>query len=216
MFRDPVLSASLAMSTLVSTVMMTTMVVGPFNLSQALGLKASLVGFVLSAGPMMAALTGFPAGRIVDRFGSQRMTLVGLVGIAGASVLLSIIPMRFGIAGYISPIVLMTASYALFQAANNTSIMNGVHPEQRGVISGMLSLSRNVGLITGASVMGAVFSLTSASSDMTQAEPMAVAAGMQRAFAIAAALIVFSLVIAIVSHVHSQRSFVTSRERIKP
>ena len=39
MFRNPVLSASLAMSTLVSTVMMATLVVGPFYLSRALGLE---------------------------------------------------------------------------------------------------------------------------------------------------------------------------------
>ncbi|MEO6754892.1 MAG: MFS transporter, partial [Chthoniobacteraceae bacterium] len=38
MFRDPVLSASLAMSALVSTVVMATLVVGPFYLSRALGL----------------------------------------------------------------------------------------------------------------------------------------------------------------------------------
>ncbi len=48
MFRNPVLSASLAMSTLVTTVMMTTLVVGPFYLSRALGLDAALVGIVLS------------------------------------------------------------------------------------------------------------------------------------------------------------------------
>ena len=41
MFRDPVLSASLAMSALVSTVMMATLVVGPFYLSRALGLDAA-------------------------------------------------------------------------------------------------------------------------------------------------------------------------------
>ena len=41
MFRDPALSAGLAMSTLVSTVMMATLVVGPFYLSRALGLDAA-------------------------------------------------------------------------------------------------------------------------------------------------------------------------------
>jgi uncharacterized membrane protein len=48
MFRDPVLSAGLAMSALVSTVMMATLVVGPFYLSRGLGLEA-VVGLVLSA-----------------------------------------------------------------------------------------------------------------------------------------------------------------------
>src|SRR5438552_17087767 len=82
MFRNPVLSASLAMSALVSTVLMSTLVVGPFYLSRALGLKAALVGLVLSVGPLAAALTGVPAGRIVDRFGAQRMTIAGPIGIA--------------------------------------------------------------------------------------------------------------------------------------
>ena len=50
MFLDPVLSASLAMSALVSTVLMATLVVGPFYLSGALGLGAAVVGIVLSVG----------------------------------------------------------------------------------------------------------------------------------------------------------------------
>lgn len=69
-FRDPVLSASLAMSALVSTVMMATPVVGPFYLARALGLDTARVGIVMSIGPVIAALTGVPAGRIVDRFGA--------------------------------------------------------------------------------------------------------------------------------------------------
>ncbi|MEI7535465.1 MAG: MFS transporter, partial [Verrucomicrobiae bacterium] len=120
MFRDPVLSVGLAMSTLVSTVMMATLVVGPFYLSQGLGLKTALVGLTLSAGPLVAALTGVPAGRIVDHFGAQRMTLIGLVGIATGSFILSVMTVKFGVVGYIAPIVLITSSYALFQAANNT------------------------------------------------------------------------------------------------
>ena len=108
------------MSTLVSTVMMATLVVGPFYLARALGLETALVGLVLSAGPLVAALTGVPAGRMVDRFGAQRMTIIGLVGIAVGAAVLSMMPARFGVAGYIAPIVVMTASYALFQAANNT------------------------------------------------------------------------------------------------
>jgi MFS family permease len=196
LFRDRVLRASLAMSMLVSTVMMATLVVGPFYLSRGLGLQTALVGLVLSAGPLVAALTGVPAGRMVDRFGAQRMTSIGLAGITLGAAVLAMLPARFGVAGYIAPIVIMTASYALFQAANNTVIMAGVRPEQRGVISGMLSLSRNLGLITGASVMGAVFAAASATTDITTAHPDAVAAGMRVTFAAAAILILAALAIA--------------------
>jgi EmrB/QacA subfamily drug resistance transporter len=195
-FRDPVLSASLVMSALVSTVLMATLVVGPFYLSAALGLDAAVVGLVLSAGPLAAALTGVPAGRLADRFGAQRMTIVGLIGIAGGSFILSMLP-AIGTAGYVAPIVVITVGYALFQTANSTAVMSDILAEQRGVISGVLNLSRNLGLITGASVMGAVFALASATTDITKADPQAIAAGMRITFAVAALLIVVALAIAV-------------------
>jgi EmrB/QacA subfamily drug resistance transporter len=196
-FRDPQLSASLAMSALVSTVVMATLVVGPFYLSRSLGLDAILVGIVLSVGPIVSALTGVPAGRLVDRHGTQRMTLVGLVGAAAGSSTLSLLPARLGILGYVVPIAVLTAGYALFQAANNTAVMTHLHPDQRGVLAGMLNLSRNLGLITGASVMGAVFALASGAADVATAHPEAVATGMRITFAVAALLIVVALVLAV-------------------
>jgi MFS family permease len=196
-FRDPTLSASLVMSALVSTVLMATLVVGPFYLSRALALDAAVVGLVLSVGPLVVALTGVPAGRIADRFGAQRMTIAGLIGIAAGSVLLSMLPATFGIPGYVAALVVITVGYALFQTANNTAVMANISPDQRGVISGLLNLSRNLGLITGASVMGAVFALASATADIATAEPEAVATGLRSTFAVAAMLIVVALAIAI-------------------
>jgi hypothetical protein len=87
-------------------------------------------------------------------------------------------------------------AFDVTQLANGGSIMD-VHPDQRGVMSGMLNLSRNLGLITGASVMGAVFTLASATSDITTARPEAVAAGMRVVSAVAAMPIVVALAIAV-------------------
>ena len=196
-FRNAVLSASLAMNALVSTVMMATLVVGPFYLSRALGLDAALVGLVMSIGPIISALSGVPAGRIVDRLGAPFMVIVGLIGMAAGSFALSVLPATFGVAGYMAAIAVLTPGYQLFQAANNTAVMMDVHPDQRGVISGMLSLSRNLGLITGASFMGAVFAFASMTTDITTAHPEAVATGMRITFAVAGVLIVVALAIAV-------------------
>jgi MFS family permease len=206
MFRDPVLSAGLAMAMLVATVMMATMVVGPFYLSRALGLQPAVVGLAMSVGPLVAALVGVPAGRLVDRLGAGRLTTIGLGGMAAGAILLSLASVRFGIAAYVAPLVIVTAGYALFQAANNTAIMVDVPPEARGVVSGMLNLSRNLGLITGASAMGAAFVLASAASDSTPDGPDATAAGLRVTFALAAMLVVLALVIAAAARRMASRS----------
>lgn len=205
MFRNPVLSAGFSMSALVTTVVMATLVVGPFYLSRALGLDAARVGLVMSSGPIVAALTGVPAGRFVDRLGAHRMSIVGLIAMAVGSCILTMLPTKFGIPGYIAPLVVITAGYALFQAANNTAVMTNIRPDQRGVTSGMLNLSRNLGLITGASVMGTVFALGSATTNIMTARPQAVAAGMRITFAVAAALIVVALAIAVGCRALSRR-----------
>jgi len=196
MMRDPMLRASLATSALVATVMMATLVVGPFYLTRALGLDAALAGLVLSAGPLVAALAGVPAGRAADRFGARRMTLIGLIAMAAGCILLAMMPATLGIPGYLAPIVLITAGYALFQTANNSAVMADVGADRRGVVSGLLTLSRNLGLVTGASAMGALFAAASATTDIGTAAPGAVATGMRITFALAALLIVAALAIA--------------------
>lgn len=196
-YRDRVLGAGLATSALVATVMMATLVVGPFYLSRALGLDAAGVGLAMSIGPLVAALTGVPAGRLVDRYSADRMTGAGLVGIAVGALSLAAVPAWLGIAGYVVPIVVVTAGYALFQTANNTAVMRDVGADRRGVVSGVLNLSRNLGLITGASAMGAVFALSSGAADVTTASTEAVSTGMRTTFVLASALIAVAMVIAL-------------------
>jgi MFS family permease len=192
MLREPALATSLATNALVATVIMTTLVVGPFYLSRSLRLPAALVGVVLSAGPLVSALTGAPAGRLVDRLGAARMTAAGLLAMLAGAGALAALPARFGIAGYVGALAVLTAGYATFQAANNAGLMSRVDAAQRGVVSGLLSLSRNLGLITGASAMGAVFA---AAAGPATRDPAAVAFGLRATFAVGALLIALALAI---------------------
>nr|WP_223534769.1 MFS transporter [Pseudomonas sp. GL-B-16] len=205
LLRNLLLSAGFAMSSLVTTVLMATLVVGPFYLSAAMGLSAVSVGLVMSAGPLVAAFAGVPAGRLVDRWGAQRSSTVGLIAMLTGACILPAVPMSVGVLGYLAPLVVLTAGYALFQAANNTAVMADIAPDQRGVMSGLLGLSRNLGLITGASVMGAVFAFGTASDDILQAQPEAIAQGMRLTFAVAAGLILVALVLGAISKIVSRR-----------
>jgi MFS family permease len=193
--RESTLSAGLAMSALVSAVMMATLVVGPFYLTHGAGLDPAWMGLSMAVGPCVSALMGVPAGRLTDRFGSGPMTIAGLLAMLAGCLLLALTPLNLGIAGYIGPLIILTLGYAQFQAANNTAVMSDVLPDRRGVVAGLLNLSRNVGLIAGASGLGAVFARVS--GDLSTATPADVGSGMQATFGVALALIGVGLFLAL-------------------
>jgi MFS family permease len=169
--------------------MMATLVVAPFYLARAFALAASGVGLVLAAGPVAAALAGVPAGRLTDRYGAARMTFVGLAGMAAGCVALALVPQSLGVAGYLGAIVLITIHFSLFQTANNTAVMAEVEAGRRGVVSGVLNVSRNLGFLTGASVMGTAFAWGSGGAGILTASPADVAQGLRLTFLLGGAVI---------------------------
>jgi MFS family permease len=197
MFRDRLLVSGLATSALIAAIMMATLLVGPFYLAIALGLSPVMVGLALAAGPCVAALAGMPAGRLTDRFGERPMRLVGLATLGLGCLLLSLVPPALGVAGYVTAIAVTTLGYAMFQTANNTAVMADIPAHRRGVIAGLLNLSRNLGFFTGASVLGAVFASTLPTNGIGATTPEAVAHGLHVTFAIALSLAGLGLLIAL-------------------
>ena len=182
--KDGPLCCGLAMSALIAAVIMATFVVGPFYLSRGLGLDAAWMGLAMAVGPCVAAVTGIPAGRLTDRLGSQRVIMAGLGLLLCGALLLSF---TSGLLAYLGALVVLTCGYSLFQAANNTAVMSDVEPARRGSVSGLLNLSRNLGLIGGASALGAVFAW--ATPEVTHASAQSVATGLHTTFGVAVALI---------------------------
>jgi MFS family permease len=178
---------------LVATVMMTTLVVGPFYLGLGLGLKETLVGFLMAIGPVISIFSGVPSGRLVDAWGSSRVLAIGLALMAAGAFLLAFLPNIMGVVGYVLSIIVLTPGYQLFQSANNTAALANVPADRRGTISGLLSLSRNIGLIGGASVMGAVFAFGVGTEKLAHAGPAAIASGMQLTFLLAGAIIAVAI-----------------------
>ena len=187
LLRHPPVAAGLLSIALASAIVMTTLVVGPFYLTGVLGLDTAIAGLVMTIGPAVSALVGLPAGRIVDRRGPGPVSLVGLSALLAGTLAMAILPGAIGLPGYICSLVVITSGYALFQAANTTALLAGASRDQRGVISALLSLGRNVGLITGASAMGALFALA---SDGTAAGGQH---GLQLVFAVASGFVATAL-----------------------
>lgn len=205
LFRERTISSGCAMSALTTAVAMTTLIVGPFYLTAALALAPTTVGVVMSIGPLMAALMGVPAGHAVDRLGTRRIAIAGLSAMVAGCVTLATVPVAFGVFGYGVPLALTTAGYASFQAANQTAVMAGAAPDQRGVVAGLLNLARNLGLIIGASAIGTVFACASGAVDLAHAPAAAVASGAHTAFGVAALLATGALLLALATTRHRSR-----------
>jgi MFS family permease len=185
--------AGLTANFLVANVMMATLVVGPFYLAVALGLQEAIVGLVMSVGPVLSICTGVPSGRLVDSWGGQRVLTLGLGTLAAGALSLSVLPATFGVVGYIAAIAILTPGYQMFQSANNVMVMADVSADQRGAVSGLLGLSRNIGLISGASVMGAVFSAGVGSTAIEEAAEAAIVDGLRITFMLGGLSILIAL-----------------------
>lgn len=183
---------NLVVNVLVAAVMMTTLVVGPFFLGMALGLATGQVGLVMAIGPAISIVTGIPSGRLVDAWGARLVLSIGLVLLTFGAALLAVLPSPLGVWGYGFAIVVLTPGYQLFQAANNTLALADIAPRQRGTVSGLLGLSRNIGLLAGASAMGAVFAWGVGAAELAQATAAAIATGMQLTFVLATGLMLLA------------------------
>lgn len=180
---------------LVAAVMMTTLVVGPFYLGLGLGLTELTVGLVMAIGPVTSIVSGIPSGRMVDALGARRVLGIGLMLLVMATFLLSFLPQAISVVGYGLGIAILAIGYQLFQAATNTAVLGQVPKEHRGGVSGLLSLSRNLGLIAGAAGLGAVFALTAATGDLGLASPGGVSTSLRITFLLAGGMMMIALMV---------------------
>ncbi len=204
--RDRATATALATSLLVATVMMSTLVVGPFYLAFGLGLDEALVGLVMAVGPVTAAVSGIVAGRVTDRFGTRPVLAAGLVEMILGLVCLAFLPRLIGVAGYVASLIVLTPGFQLFLAANNTSVMVAARNEQRGLLSGLLGLSRNLGFMSGASVMATLFATALGPKDLAAATPEIVAGAFTTTFLFAAGLSLMALALAFFGRPAAQES----------
>lgn len=185
--REARLGSSMLANMLVSAVMMTTLIVGPFYLGLALKLDAMQVGLTMTAGPVVSILTGLPSGRLVDAVGSRSVLLAGLVLLLSGMLLMAFLPNMVGVAGYLLAVIVFTPGYQLFQAANTTAVLADAPSDHRGLISGALNFSRNVGLMGGAWLLGSLFATVVGTETLADASARDVASGLQWTFLVAGA-----------------------------
>jgi len=130
----------------------------PFYLQQLRGLPTSRAGLMLIPMPIATMIVAPISGVLSDRFDVRYISTTGMGLISVGIFLLS----RLGIASsdfYIMAVLVLTGvGSGLFQTPNNSAIMGSVPGNHRGIASGMLATMRNIGMVLGVAVSGAIFS----------------------------------------------------------
>jgi EmrB/QacA subfamily drug resistance transporter len=130
----------------------------PFFLENELGYSPEMVGIVFLAVPIVMSVISPVSGWLSDRANSYILSSIG-VGIASISILaLSFLSKSSGFIDVTSRLALLGLGLGLFQAPNNSIIMGSLPKEQLGIAAGTLGTMRNMGMVIGIAVSGAVFS----------------------------------------------------------
>jgi len=163
----------------------------PFYILDIRHLAPQHAGFLMTASPLVVFFVAPLSGSLSDRIGSRTLSSLGMGIIAVGMFLLSRIPLDAPLPAIAAVLALIGLGVGLFQSPNNSAIMGAVPRQRLGIASGMLATMRNVGMVMGIAVAGAVFAirhayhletLSRAGLSGTSLEALAFTSGMHDAF----------------------------------
>ena len=129
----------------------------PFYLQQMKALPPSQTGLVMSAFPIVMAITAPLSGTLSDRVGPLALTTTGLSIMTLGLYYTGSLPADAELWRIVAGQAVMGLGNGLFQSPNNNSVMSAVAPNKLGVAGGVNALARNFGMVSGTAMAVSVF-----------------------------------------------------------
>jgi EmrB/QacA subfamily drug resistance transporter len=158
LFHSRIFTASTASAALNYISIYSIIFLMPFYLLQGRGFSPAQAGLLLTAQPLVMVITAPVSGWLSDRIGSRILATLGMGILALGLFLLS----RLGPATPPAVIVMSLAVAGLgtgmFVSPNNSALLGSAPRGRQGIASAVLAEARNVGMVIGVGIAGAVFS----------------------------------------------------------
>jgi EmrB/QacA subfamily drug resistance transporter len=190
-----------------------TIILMPFYLENVLGYDPRSVGFLLAIVPIAVGITAPISGALSDRLGTRPITVLGLFMLLIGFFAVSTLSVETTALGYILRFLPIGIGIGIFQSPNNSAVMGAVPRTRLGVASGLLSITRTLGQITGIAALGALWAsrvMLRAGHDIpdgaTAAPAAAQVAGLTDTFTVIVGLIALALMLAVWGLVQERRS----------
>jgi len=127
-----------------------------FYFTHVVGLSAAQVGAGLTIAGVAAFVTGFPLGRLGDRWGRQRVWFVGALLFA---LLYLAWPLVHGFAGFVAIVVMAEVIDSAVSSARGAYTLDAFSPEERVRSMAFMKAALNIGFTLGASLGGVALAL---------------------------------------------------------
>jgi MFS family permease len=129
----------------------------PFYLIQGRGLNTARAGLLLTAQPIIMAITAPISGLFSDKFGSRFLSTLGMAIIAVGLFVLSRLGSTAGDLQILGSLAITGLGTGIFISPNTSALMGSAPRERQGIASGILATARNVGMVLGIGLAGAIF-----------------------------------------------------------
>lgn len=162
LFRRRIFSASTGSAVINYICLYSVLFLLPFYLIDGRGLSPAQAGVILTAQPIVMAIAAPLSGTLSDRIGARLPGTLGMAILGIGLFLLSRLTPD-GPFGHVTVALIVTGLGTGIFISPNTSALMGAAPRHRqGIASGILATARNVGMMLGVGLAGAVFATVQA------------------------------------------------------
>lgn len=163
LFKNRVFSAGCSTSLLNFMTQYIIVFLTPFLLQELMGYSAGKAGAIMTAFPLTVLVAAPASGALSDRIGQRGLAFTGSLLCTMAVLALS------GLNRYAAPLdvvwrlSLFGLGTGMFQSPITSAVMGSVPKIRLGIAAGVLSTSRNIGMVLGIAAGGAVMAIRQAS-----------------------------------------------------
>jgi EmrB/QacA subfamily drug resistance transporter len=158
LFRSRTFSASTLSAVINYICVYSILILMPIYLRTGRGLTNSEAGLLLASQPIVMALVAPISGTISDRVGARLPGSLGMAILACGLFLLSRLGSQAPVQAVILGLAVCGLGIGIFISPNTSALLGAAPVSRRGIASGILATSRNVGMVLGVGLAGAIYS----------------------------------------------------------
>lgn len=157
LFKHPTFSNSTLTAVLNYICVYTITFLMPFYLLAGREFSPSQTGLILTSMPIVMAVVAPLSGTLSDRIGPRILTISGMAILAAGMYLLSGLGADSSLARIGFSLGVAGVGIGIFISPNTSALMGSAPRTRQGIASGILATARNVGMVLGVGLSGAVF-----------------------------------------------------------